>query len=207
MQTRRLKSLAPSMVTALTLALAGSTPTSLSGQATPAPRPAPRRTVATLTVTSPSFADGAEMPVRHTQAGGDHSPALAWSKAPDSTVSFVVVVTDLDALAPGTADPLLHWLVWNIPAPVDGLEGDLPRVSENSSGLRQISVSGPYYRGPAAPATGPPHHYVFDVFALDTKLNIPAVGSSPQATRSAVIGAMVGHVLAKGTLVVRYRRP
>jgi hypothetical protein len=73
--------------------------------------------------------------------------------------------------------------------------------------MRQVSVSGPYYRGPAAPATGPAHHYVFELFALDTPLNVAPTGMTPAATRAAVMAAMAGHVRAKGVLVGRYQRP
>jgi phosphatidylethanolamine-binding protein (PEBP) family uncharacterized protein len=67
-------------------------------------------------------------------------------------------------------------------------------------------VSGPYYRGPAAPATGPLHHYVFELFALDTILDVPAVGAPPAATRAAVVAAMAGHVRGKAVMVGVYRR-
>jgi phosphatidylethanolamine-binding protein (PEBP) family uncharacterized protein len=73
--------------------------------------------------------------------------------------------------------------------------------------MRQISVSGPYYRGPAAPATGPAHHYVFELYALDITVNVPPAGMSPPATREAVMRAIAGHVRGKGVLVGRYRRP
>jgi phosphatidylethanolamine-binding protein (PEBP) family uncharacterized protein len=68
-------------------------------------------------------------------------------------------------------------------------------------------VSGPYYRGPAAPSTGPAHHYVFELYALDTMLNVPPTAMSPAATREAILRAMAGHVKAKGALVGLYRRP
>ena len=66
---------------------------------------------------------------------------------------------------------------------------------------------GPNYRGPAAPASGPLHHYVFELYALDVWLDVPAVGQSPAATRAAVMAAMAGHVRGKGVLTGRYRRP
>jgi phosphatidylethanolamine-binding protein (PEBP) family uncharacterized protein len=71
--------------------------------------------------------------------------------------------------------------------------------------MRQISVTGPYYRGPAAPATGPEHHYVFDLYALDTTIDVAAVGASPAATRTAVMAAIAGHVRGKATLVGRFK--
>jgi phosphatidylethanolamine-binding protein (PEBP) family uncharacterized protein len=73
--------------------------------------------------------------------------------------------------------------------------------------MRQISMSGPYFRGPAAPASGPAHHYLFELYALDTSLNVQPTAMSPALTREAVLRAMSGHVRAKGTLVGLYRRP
>ena len=41
-------------------------------------------------------------------------------------------------------------------------------------GSLQVSASpGNVYRGPGAPATGPKHHYTIEIFALDTKLDVP----------------------------------
>jgi phosphatidylethanolamine-binding protein (PEBP) family uncharacterized protein len=68
-------------------------------------------------------------------------------------------------------------------------------------GTRQISATGPYYRGPGAPASGPAHHYVFELYALDAMIDIPAVGASPPATRAAVVAAMAGHIRGKAVYV------
>ena len=71
---------------------------------------------------------------------------------------------------------------------------------------RQISVCGPYYRGPGAPAAGPPHHYVFELFALDAPIDVPAVGASPQQTRAAVVAAMATHVRGKAVYTGLFKR-
>ena len=97
-------------------------------------------------------------------------------------------------------------MVWNIPGTATGLPEAVPQGPTRDDGSRQISVSGPYYRGPGAPASGPWHHYVFELYALDTTVSVPAVGQSPADTRAAVRAAMAGHVLAKATYVGRYRR-
>ena len=62
------------------------------------------------------------------------------------------------------------------------------------------------YRGPGALAAGPAHHYVFELFALDTPIDVPAVGASPPATRAAVVAAMAGHVRGKGVYTGRFKR-
>ena len=97
-------------------------------------------------------------------------------------------------------------MVWNIPATATSLPEGVPQAASCADGARQISVSGPYYRGPAAPASGPAHHYVFELFALDTLIDVPAVGAAPAATRAAVAAAMAGHVRGKGALVGTFKR-
>ena len=89
-------------------------------------------------------------------------------------------------------------MVWNIPASTRSLAEAIPQGSQLPDGTRQISASGPYYRGPGAPASGPPHHYVFEIYALDATIDVPAVGQSPPLTRAAVEAAMVGKIRAKG---------
>ena len=82
----------------------------------------------------------------------------------------------------------------------------VPQGATLPDGSRQISVTGPNYRGPGAPASGPPHHYVFELFALDALIDVPAVGASPAQTRAAVIAAMAGHVRGKAVYTGLYKR-
>jgi Raf kinase inhibitor-like YbhB/YbcL family protein len=164
-----------------------------------------RAPVRVMTLTSSAFSDGAAMPLKHTQAGDEISPPLAWTGAPDSTRSFVLIVHDVDAAIGNGTDDLLHWMVWNIPGSATSLaEGVGAGVMPDSA--RQISATGPFYRGPGAPAGGPAHHYVFELYALDTLLDVPAVGQSPPATRAAVLAAMAGHVRGKGVLIATFKR-
>lgn len=160
-----------------------------------------------LTLTTTAFPDGGQVPARHAQTGRDVSPPLSWIGAPDSTRSFVLIVHDIDAAQGDGTDDALHWLVWNIPGTATSLPEGVPSGAQLADGTRQLSVSGPYYRGPAAPSSGPAHHYVFELYALDTTLNLQPTALSPALTREAVLRAMSGHVRAKGTLVGLYRRP
>ena len=167
----------------------------------------PRAGLTALTLSSPAFTDGDLIPTKHAQAGRDVSPPLAWSGVPDSTRSFVLLVHDLDAAIGDGTDDLLHWMVWNIPGTARTLSEGMPQGAVLDGGVRQISASGPYYRGPAAASTGPVHHYVFELYALDVPITVAPTGLSPAATRAAVMAAMAGHVRGKGVLVGRYRRP
>ena len=169
-----------------------------------------------MTLTATAFADGGAIPDRHAQAGRDVSPALSWTGAPDSTASFVLIVRDADAVSGNGLDDMLHWMVWNIPGTATSLPEGLQQGGQVTLGatgapgagnVRQISASGPYYRGPAAPSTGPAHHYLFELYALDVPVNVQPTGMSPAQTRAAVMAAMASHIRGKGVLVGLYRRP
>ena len=159
-----------------------------------------------MTLTSAAWPDGGQIPAKHAQPGGDVSPPLAWSNAPDTAASFVLIVHDLDAVSGANADDALQWMVWNIPGGARSLPEGVPQGATLADGSRQISVTGPNYRGPAAAASGPAHHYVFELYALDAMLDVPAVGASPAQTRAAVVAAMAGHVRAKGVYTGLFKR-
>jgi Raf kinase inhibitor-like YbhB/YbcL family protein len=166
-----------------------------------------RGAIQVMTLTTPAFSDGGAIPVKHAQPGRDVSPALAWAGVPDSNVaSFALIVHDVNAPIGNGTDDLLHWMVWNIPASARSLPEGIPHGSNLPDGARQISASGPYYRGPAAPATGPVHHYVYELFALDATLDVPAVGQSPPLTRAAVVAAMAGHIRGKAVMIGTFKR-
>jgi Raf kinase inhibitor-like YbhB/YbcL family protein len=165
-----------------------------------------RRAVETLTLSSPSWADGGMIPSKHSQVGDELSPPLNWSAGPDGTMSYVLIVHDVDVTVGNGTDDMLHWMVWNIPAASRGLSEGQPQGNQWPDGSRQISATGPYFRGPGAAAAGPAHHYVFEVFALDSVIDVPAVGASPPLTRAAVMTAMTGHVRGKGVYVGLFKR-
>ena len=95
------------------------------------------------------------IPAKYTQAGAQVSPPLAWSNVPDGTTSFVLIAHDVDQAVGQGTDDMLHWMVWNIPAAARSLAEAIPQGNQLPDGSRQISASGPYYRGPGAPASGP----------------------------------------------------
>jgi len=175
--------------------------------APPGGRGGGRGGVQVMTLTSTAWPDGGAIPIKYTQAGDQASPPLAWSNVPDGVAGFVLIAHDVDAAVGNGTDDILHWMLWNIPAAARGLDERLPAKAELPDGTRQISASGPYYRGPGASAAGPAHHYLFELFALDTLLDVPAVGASPPQTRAAVVAAMAGHVRGKAAYVGLFKRP
>jgi Raf kinase inhibitor-like YbhB/YbcL family protein len=174
--------------------------------AQPGGRGGGRGGVQVMTLTSTAWPDGGQIPATHTQAGDQVSPPLAWSNVPDGVASFVLIAHDVDAGIGNGTDDILHWMLWNIPAAARSLSEGVPPKPELPDGSRQISASGPYYRGPGAAAAGPAHHYVFELFALDTTLDVPAVGASPPQTRAAVVAALAGHVRGKAAYVGLFKR-
>jgi Raf kinase inhibitor-like YbhB/YbcL family protein len=196
---RTLRAVPLLLLSAATLVLAqGGTPT---GQ-----RPTP------MVLTISAWADGQQIPAKYTQAGEQVSPPLAWSNVPAGTQSFVVNMLDPDVSVQRGPDTQPHWIVWNIPATATGLPEGMKAGAELPDGTRQISASGPSYRGPGAPATGPLHHYTFEVYALDTKLDVQASTATPAInaaleTRAAVMKALTGHVLGKAVYVGLFKRP
>jgi Raf kinase inhibitor-like YbhB/YbcL family protein len=167
-----------------------------------------------LTMVTTAWADGGMIPTRYTQAGPEISPAIQWSAAAQNVRSFALVFYDADTVVNGSADGMLHWLVWNIPATSTGLAQGQADGFELPDGTRQISASGSRYRGPGAPASGPVHHYVMELFALDTMVDVKVSPQSPQepnpnpqAVRTAVMQAMTGHIRGKAAYVGLFHRP
>ena len=180
---------------------------SLVAQGTP-----PQQRPTPMVLTIPAWPDGQQIPVKFTQAGEQVSPELKWSNAPAGTQSIVVNMLDPDVSVNRTTETQPHWIVWNIPGTATGLPEGVKPGAELPEGIRQISASGPQYRGPGAAATGPLHHYTFEVYALDTKIDVTAAtGATPVAaavdTRAAVMKAMQGHIIGKAVYVGLFRRP
>jgi Raf kinase inhibitor-like YbhB/YbcL family protein len=148
-----------------------------------------------ITVTSTSFADGAEIPAKYTGAQGV-SPQLSWTGAPAATMSYVLIMHDIDVAIPAGSlhNDISHWVVWNIPASATSI----PEGGPVPSGANQYSMRGQQYMGPAPPAGHPYHHYIFEVYAMNSTLEVPA-----GATRADVEKAMEGKILARGAYVGR----
>jgi len=159
-----------------------------------------------MTLTTTAWPDGDPIPVKYTQAGEQVSPELTWTNTPPGTVSFLLHMHDPDVARNKTTDTQVHWLVWNIPGTATGLPEGVPKGEKLADGSMQTSASGPVYRGPGAPATGPRHHYTFEIYALDTRLDI-GHGADAFETRANVMKAVQGHILGKAVYVGLFRRP
>ena len=155
-----------------------------------------------IDVTSRSLQAQAAIPARHTAYGDGVSPSLHWTRV-DAARSYALLVEDPDAHG---ATPFVHWLAWNIPANVQSLPEGLPpeATPAQPAGMHQgrNAHDGTGYYGPHPPAGDPPHHYHFEVFALDAPLDLPA-----NADRDALVAAIAPHVIGKGELVATSQAP
>src|SRR5262245_12335381 len=189
----------------VTLPLAAQDRGALGAAAAPPAGPA-------MTMTIMGFPDGGQIPVKFSQAapgaapGEGTSPAISWANPPAGTQSFMLNMHDMDVARNKTTDDQAHWVVWNIPATATGMPEGVSKGSQLADGSFQISATGPVYRGPGAPANGPFHHYMFELFALDTKLDVKPTADAFE-TRANVMKAMQGHILGKAVYGGLFRRP
>jgi para-nitrobenzyl esterase len=155
----------------------------------------PAKADAKLTVTTPAWQNGGDIPYENTQYRGNTFPGLAWTAGPRDTMSYVVIMQDTGAIVRGA--PILHWTLYNIPMSVTKLDAGMAATGNppGSSYGPNIRASAQPYMGPRTPA-GPKHPYHLQVFALDT--TIPA---DPAITYDGLTGAMKGHILASGEVV------
>jgi Raf kinase inhibitor-like YbhB/YbcL family protein len=157
-----------------------------------------------LTLTTPAFPDGGEIPARFTQSSATPvSPTLNWTNVPDGTQSFALIMHDPDVARQRTTEDMLHWLAFNIPGSATSLPEGVPADEKLPNGTVQGKNGGNTvgYRGPGAPAAGPHHHYTWELYALDTTLSL-----GPDATRAQVLEAINGHITGKAVLVGRFHR-
>lgn len=165
-----------------------------------------------MTMSTPAFPDGGEIPVGFSQAaegaapGEGTSPEFNWENAPAGTQSFFLHFHDMSVVRNRSTDDQAHWLVWNIPGTATGLPEGVPRGSQRPDGSYQISATGPVYRGPGAPANGPRHHYMFELYALDTMLDVEPSEDAFE-TRTRIMEAIQGHILGKALYLGLFRRP
>jgi len=154
-----------------------------------------------LELGSPAFPYGGRLPERFTADGEGASPPLVWRNPPDGTVCFALIVEDPDA---PVLYPLVHAIVWNIPADARQLtEGAI--ASDGKSGASgDVGRNSLYTEGwlPPDPPTGHgSHDYVFQLFALN---EVPPMGPNPG--RDELVAALEDRVLAAGLLVGTYSR-
>lgn len=144
-----------------------------------------------LSVSSPAFKEGADIPFANTQYQGNVFPGLAWTAGPAATKTYAIVMQDGDVMSKGAA--LVHWSLVNVPATVLSLPGAMNAPPPGATNGPNMKGASQPYLGPRTPA-GPKHRYHFQVFALDKTLPYAA-------DYAALTAAMKGDVLASGQLI------
>ncbi len=151
-----------------------------------------------MELASAAFQDGGTLPADYTCDGQNTSPPLEWDWGPTGTRSFALIVDDTDA--PGGA--FTHWIFFDIPSHIVGLEAAVLDTAEFDNGARQGENDfGDIGYGGPCPPPGESHHYRFTIYALDTTLGLEA-----GATITQLLDAMQGHVLAQSEITAIYER-
>jgi len=149
-----------------------------------------------LLMESDAFEDGGIVPLKYAGRGDNVQPGFTFSNAPDTTVSYAIIFHDIDVSLGGSSNDVLHWIVWNIPVEAGGIpEGELPEGAVTGANIRGQNA----YFGPGAPPGPRYHHYVFELYALNAMVDLPAT-----AGRDELLAAMQGDIVAKAAYVGRF---
>jgi len=136
--------------------------------------------------------------------GGNQSPELSWTNAPQRTASFAVTLYD-------TTAAFTHWGIYNISPTATGLpeNAGVPGSSYGDQIFNDF-YDGREYNGPCPPAGYRPyvHRYVFTVYALDTFLHLPQSPNFP-ANAETLYQALIKageyhHILASSSITGLY---
>jgi Raf kinase inhibitor-like YbhB/YbcL family protein len=152
-------------------------------------------------LTSAAFAEGGVIPAKYTCDGDSKlSPPLSISGVPLGAGMLVLVMDDPDVPKELKPDGIFdHWVVYAIPPqtkeiPEGGIVG--------ATGLNGAGDSA--YTGPCPPPQYEPkeHRYIFTLYAVEGTLNFIKV-----PTKTDVLTAIQGRILAQTALTGRYARP
>jgi Raf kinase inhibitor-like YbhB/YbcL family protein len=164
-----------------------------------APPPPPSK----FKLTSSAYPEGSMIPTQYSCADPNGaSPALSWSNPPASATSFAVIFHDTDAAPMKNTMDVTHWIFWGIPATSTSVAAGVKPDSSPDGIMQGKNVRGVNgFQPPCPPPGATPHHYIFEIYALDAKVDLPA-GSA----RADLLKAMDGHVVGKATYVGIYGR-
>ena len=161
-----------------------------------------------LHVASAALHDGDTLPLAQVYQGsgcngGNRSPVLAWSGAPEGTRSYAVTLFDPDA---PTGHGWWHWLAYDLPARTTSLPEDAGHANGAAlpAGARQArnDFGAIGYGGACPPSGDKPHRYIITVYALPAaQLAVPKSASTTQ-----VDAALKRDALASARLTLRYGR-
>ncbi|TWU54309.1 Phosphatidylethanolamine-binding protein [Rubripirellula tenax] len=153
----------------------------------------PVKAMPRLSVTSPAFAAGDEMPIEFTGDGAGESPPIAWTKGPPGTQCYAINLWHI----PGPDDVKSYWLLHGIPADVTSLPQNVRSVGTVGTNDKGKPEYDPMKsKGPGV------KQYHITVYALSETPNFP----SANVTREQLLKSISGITLAEGTLDFQYTR-
>jgi phosphatidylethanolamine-binding protein (PEBP) family uncharacterized protein len=91
-----------------------------------------------LIVSSGAWTGGEAIPDKYTQNGENVSPPINWVRGPQGTLSFVVLAEDSGV---NRHDPIVHWVVYDIPSTVTSLPSSMPTEDKLDNGAMQGRTS------------------------------------------------------------------
>jgi Raf kinase inhibitor-like YbhB/YbcL family protein len=141
-----------------------------------------------MEIISSVFRDGSPIPPQYTCTGQNVNPPLNIFNTPSGAQSLTLILHDPDAIS----GDFLHWLIWDIPPGTESISVNSVPVGA----IQGLNGSGDVgYTGPCPPKGTGTHRYIFDFYALDTTLDLPASSKLDD-----VLKAQAGHVLEQATL-------
>ena len=151
-----------------------------------------------MEIKSNAFKNNESIPPRYTCQGQNVSPDISWSDVPEKSVSLALVMDDPDA--PGRT--FTHWIIFNILPNNNGLQEAIPAIPELPDGTRQgLNDFGRFGYGGPCPPPGMPHHYNFNLYALDKKIELPA-----GTTINKLLDVINDHIISQANLTGIYKR-
>ena len=155
----------------------------------------------TITVRCPEVEKSGQLAPRFTADGLGISPSIEWNGIPPDATSLVLLIEDADS---PTLEPLVHAIVWDLPASDGELREGALRSSEHDGDIETMgrnSYMTAKYLPPDPPSGHGVHRYAFQIFALDARPKLEMPG------RGKVLDLLKHHAIAKGMTIGTYERP
>ena len=158
-------------------------------------------TAKSMSLSSPDFKDGENLPSDFTCDGKGIAPSLSWSNVPENAQSLVIIMDTIPGpLRPGEVDIGKHFYltIFNIPTNASSLSAGATNIGtfgQNFQG-KKLGYTPPCSQGPGS------KKYSIYLYALSSKLTIAA----KDATENSLITAMNGKIISTAEMSVFYSR-